>query len=427
MGSGTSRAAALEQAKLEPTLYFSDRAKTVRQFSQQQAAIKTEADLARRESIGKCKVFISYSEEDCGSQTVDNFVHFVKAKLLEKGYRSYVTEDELGPNDDRGHLMMETIQPIPVLVSICSSSYGRQKWANRECDLASRLGKPIVPLLYSGSYPPARLNLVHLPKTFVDFRDKSKWMVGIDDLVVRIKDAIAGKRPPELLAVEKLNVPMLSPVPRTSVPTALPDIRKSPRPSGDTAPPAPTKRSPPPDSPKTTGTRLLPSPSIESTDSADSALSSPEPKPRAAASRVNWSAVQHGANNDRAKPKPASKRFSMESFGSDDDEPNWDDMPLYDYPRPQPPRPRVLVPLLKYDLSKLDNSLDPAVFVKTDDAIMYPKKPKHLHTMPRNSKSALPVKSLLAVPEPPKKPTPSPISDELTKLLDMIDSADWEK
>ncbi len=128
-------------------------------------------------------VFFSHDQVD------ESWVKRVKSALVERGFKSWLACDEIGPGQRfptairRG---METCAAVAVVVSPESIS---SKWVEEELDWALELSNksgiklPLIPLLLRTAELPGTLSSHQL----VDFRDEAKFDAGVKKLLAQLR------------------------------------------------------------------------------------------------------------------------------------------------------------------------------------------------------------------------------------------------
>jgi sugar lactone lactonase YvrE len=154
-------------------------------------------------------IMVSFRGTETGRMG-DRSVVFFRDALVARGYTVFITLDMRGgffwPD-----LIQSGVRSCSCLVALCSPTYGGTLWTKRELVLADSLGKTILPVWHSGSWPPPGAQIYLQGLQYVPANAQTAGYVEsgispdlvVDELVLALQDAgvypsgvVAGTPPP---------------------------------------------------------------------------------------------------------------------------------------------------------------------------------------------------------------------------------------
>eukprot|EP01116_Phalansterium_solitarium_P023382 TRINITY_DN8155_c0_g1_i2.p1 TRINITY_DN8155_c0_g1~~TRINITY_DN8155_c0_g1_i2.p1 ORF type:complete len:360 (-),score=82.42 TRINITY_DN8155_c0_g1_i2:670-1749(-) len=131
-------------------------------------------------------IMLSYRVSETGEESSggDESVFRMKSALVAAGYTVFVGEADLQGGEGWMDMIQKALTGCKVFVAVCSPTYGATVWTQREISYVDNLRKPIVPLWYSGKYPPEKVSMILGPLQRVPSRGMVPMVDGDFDEVM---------------------------------------------------------------------------------------------------------------------------------------------------------------------------------------------------------------------------------------------------
>lgn len=127
-------------------------------------------------------VFLSYHSGDA------QWVATLKAALEGRGVRVWLDSEQIRPGDQFPRALAGAIGAVRSIVIVLSPGAIASPWVEEEFNLALAHRRHVIPVLIANAEPPGFLK----GRTWVDFRDDSRFAAAMDHLIF----GITGTRPP---------------------------------------------------------------------------------------------------------------------------------------------------------------------------------------------------------------------------------------
>ena len=128
-------------------------------------------------------VFLSYHSGDAA------WIAQLKTALEARGIRVWLDSEQIRPGDQFPRALANAIGLVRAVVIALSPGSIASPWVEEEYNLALAHRRHVIPVLIGDAEPPGFLK----GRTWVDFRDDSRFAEGVDDVVFGITGQRAGK------------------------------------------------------------------------------------------------------------------------------------------------------------------------------------------------------------------------------------------
>ena len=116
----------------------------------------------------QCDIVISYVRVEAFQ-----FATELKLELLKLGFSVFLDADEIPFGSDWQDVLNGAINSCYLFVALVTPRYGETMWTNREVKLADILGKKIVPINFTSSWPPLCLAIQFATTQFIPWKKKA--------------------------------------------------------------------------------------------------------------------------------------------------------------------------------------------------------------------------------------------------------------